>query len=165
MATGWATNMLPRSRVDMPKREWGIAIPNDDNAPESPASSGEVQTVVAGKKKPGNWAPKPGPPRLGPNPMRRLHARQEPSQWKQPKQRLAFDADKENATRVKARFGFGVSEPGADPKAAGKTGAAKGAAATAKPRATKKQPPAKQPPQQTKKQTQKQQQKKKQDAV
>lgn len=137
MASGWAQPLPPISGVQAapPKRQW-CPMPPDNFAGDTPPPT----AALAPKVKAMDWAPKHGPPRQGPNPLRRLPARQEPEGWKQPKAKLAFGG-KENAepTRSEAKrksalYGWGVSAPGGPPagaKAKGKGNTAGGAKATA----------------------------------
>ena len=112
MASGWCQPIPPKSglQVKVNKREWNQLPP--ERTGDTPAPN-QNQFF---------WAPKAGPPRFGPNPMRRLPARREPENWKEPKANLFEEKDKENAQRL----GWGVSAPAA------RKGAAKPPAAPAR---------------------------------
>ena len=115
MATGWAVPFPPKSGLvaKINQREWNHLQPEStgDTPPPQPMNA--------------PWMPKAGPPRLGPNPMRRLPARREPEQWKEPKVRLFEDKEKENAQK-NAKFGWGVSAPAKKPAAGMQKPARKG---------------------------------------
>ena len=144
MSTGFAAPLPPKSRINVPRREWN---------PKPPDSTGN--TPPKGHTPLKAWAPNFARPwrRHPENPLRRLPARKEPEKWREPKRYIAFARDgvggKENVADVnRARYGAFVSAPD-NPKRAnglGGKGAATAPVAAKAKKAVVGKPPAKRAP-------------------